>query len=240
MPAADDGEAHAASDAAEIARRFTLSEQTVVLPDWSLALEKPRNSDDLISEADYAKDERLPYWADLWRSAEILSSYLITHRSQLLAAFGGAGRPRSLELGCGLGLVSIVAQRVGFDALATDYYDDALLFVRHNARRALGAPIATRLVDWNAIPADLGQFELLLGADLLYEMRYAGLLADVVARTLAPEGVMLLGDQGRIGLQAFLGECEARGLRHEVLHREAAPVGEQRPSITLYALRWRR
>lgn len=228
------------SDAAEVARRFTVAEQAVVLPGWSLTLEKPRNSDDLISEADYAKDERLPYWADLWRSAEILSAYLISHGPELLRELGRAGRPRSLELGCGLGLVSIVAQRVGFAATATDYYDDALLFVRHNAHRVLGTPLHTRLVDWNALPADLGQFELLLGADLLYEMRYAALLADVVARTLAPGGVMLLGDQGRIGLQAFLGECEARGLTHEVLHREAPPVGEQRPSITLYALRWRR
>ncbi len=223
----------------EIARRFTLAEQEVALPSLPLTLLKPRNSDDLISEAEYARDERLPYWADLWRSAEVLALYLLRHGPALATRLGGVtGRPRALELGCGLGLVSVVAEHVGFDVTATDYYEDALLFVEHNARRNLGRPIATRLVDWNAMPPDLGHFPLVLASDVVYEMRYAPLLADVAARTLAFGGTFLMADQGRIGLQAFLGECEARSLRHHVIHREAPAAGENRPSITLYSLEW--
>ena len=60
----------------------------------------PANADDLISEDDFVRDERLPYWADLWPSARILADELAVMRL--------AGQ-RVLELGCGLGVVAIGA-----------------------------------------------------------------------------------------------------------------------------------
>lgn len=219
----------------EIERRFTVTEQEVALPGFPVTLLKPRNPDDLISEADFVKDERLPYWADLWTAAEVLAGYVLAHGARWRE---GRVAPRAIEFGCGLGLVALAAQRAGFATLATDYYDDALLFAAHNAERALGAPVETRMVDWTAMPTDLGTFDLVLAADVLYEMRYAPILADAVVQTLAPGGVFVLADQGRIGLHAFLQETGARGLRHEVRLRQEPPVGVQRPTITVYELRW--
>lgn len=218
----------------EIERRFTTAEQDVTLPGLTVRLLKPRNSDDLISEADYVRDERLPYWADLWASAEVLATYIIERADRFAPERG-----RGLELGCGLGLVSIAATHVGFDVLATDYYDDALLFVQENAQRTLGRSIRTQMVDWTSLPNDLGTYEIVYAADVLYEMRYAGVMADAVARTLAPGGVFILADQGRIALQAFLDEASARGLDSRVTHRVDAPEGVAKPNITIYELRWR-
>jgi ETFB lysine methyltransferase len=218
----------------EINRRFTTAEQVVELPSLTVRLLKPRNSDDLITEADYVRDERLPYWADLWASAEVLAAYVL-ERVESFAPKRG----RALELGCGLGLVSITAEQVGFDVLATDYYDDALLFVEENARRNIGKPISTRMVDWTKLPNDLGKFELVIAADVLYEMRYADVVADAVAQTLAPGGVFILADQGRIALQAFLDEASARGLESKVTLRVDAPEGVAKPNITVYELRWK-
>lgn len=223
------------SGLAEIQRRFTLAEQTVALPGLDVRLLKPRNPDDLISEADFVKDERLPYWADLWAAAEVLASYVLAHGAVWRE---GRAAPRAIEFGCGLGLVAIAAQHAGFSTLATDYYDDALLFAAHNAERTLGAALATRMVDWTAMPGDLGSFDLVLAADVLYEMRYAPILADAVAQTLARDGVCVLADQGRIGLHAFLQETAARGLRHEIRLRDEPPIGVQRPTISVYELRW--
>jgi predicted nicotinamide N-methyase len=245
---------------AEIARRFTTAEETVSLPGFTVTLCKPRNSDDLISEADYVKDERLPYWADLWASARTLASYIVEERVSVHAAiardehaadalhpsgprdapWNGASFPRALELGCGLGLVAIALQHVGFATLATDYYEDALLFAAHNAERASGTAVETRLVDWTAMPTDLGHFDLVVAADVLYEMRYAPVLAAAVSQTLAPHGVFLLADQGRIALDAFLQETTSRGLVSRILRRVAPPEGVAQPSITIYELRWGR
>jgi predicted nicotinamide N-methyase len=216
---------------ADIARRYTLVTQAIALPGLTVTLLKPRNADDLISEADYVKDERLPYWADLWPSSEVLAAYVLEQRATL------ANGP-AIELGCGLGLPTIAALHAGFDVLATDYYEDALPFTVYNAEHNTGRRPATRMVDWTAMPADLGTFSVVLAADVLYEMRYAAILADVVVRVLAPGGVFLLADQGRIALSAFLEEAASRGLDWHAVRRLEPPAGVAKPSITIYALRW--
>jgi predicted nicotinamide N-methyase len=230
---------------AEISRRFTLAESEVELPGLTVTLLKPRNSDDLISEADYVRDERLPYWADLWASAEVMGQHIIDSRDQLWgspaaqAALSRGETPAAIELGCGLGLPSIAAKFVGYDVLATDYYDDALLFAAYNAERTLGASIRTRMVDWTAMPPEIGVFALVLAADVLYEMRYAALVAGAVARTLAPGGVFVLADQGRIALSSFLEEAGRLGLEWRAVRRVEPAPGVAKPSITIYELRWR-
>lgn len=137
---------------AELGRRYTLATQAIALPGLTVTLLKPRNADDLISEADYVKDERLPYWADLWPSSETLAAYLLAQRVHLAmvpavarAAAEGVA-PRLIELGCGLGLPTIAALQVGFDVLATDYYDDALPFAVYNAAHNVGRQPSTRMV----------------------------------------------------------------------------------------------
>ncbi|MBA3854008.1 MAG: hypothetical protein C0503_06305 [Gemmatimonas sp.] len=230
---------------AELARRYTLTTQDIVLPGLTATLLKPRNSDDLISEADYVRDERLPYWADLWASSETLAAYILEQRLRLamtpaVAQAAASGSvPTAIELGCGLGLPTIAALEVGFDVLATDYYEDALPFAVFNAERNVGRRPATRMVDWTAMPADLGTFALAMAADVLYEMRYAAILADVVVKVLAPGGVFLLADQGRIALSSFLEEATARGLDWHAVQRVEPPPGVAKPSITIYELRWR-
>lgn len=243
------------SELAALDREFVLDVKDVEIEEWRVRLEKPRNSDDLISEADYVKDERLPYWADLWPSAELLSRYLVRTGAAAVLDIQGAGAaggtgstvgtPRALELGCGIGLVTIAAMRAGFAVTATDYYEDALRFTARNALTNLGAEPATRHVDWRALPDDLGTFDLVLAADVLYERQYSALVAAAIARTLAPQGVALVADQGRVGLEAFMAEIRTRGLEHRVLLTEKPEVGPPGnptapgPTVTLYELRWR-
>jgi predicted nicotinamide N-methyase len=229
-----------------------LTEHPVLIGDRTVVLEKPRNSDDLISEADYARDERLPYWADLWPASAVLANLLVEEAAASAPARGGpaAGlpgatraRPRALELGCGLGLVTVGAILAGYDVTATDYYEDALLFAARNAMRATGVEPALRLVDWRALPDDLGRFALVLAADVLYERPHAELVADMLARTLAPEGRMLLADQGRLGLASFLEGARARGFTHRAVHTAPPPEPAEAPEnsrlapITVYELR---
>ncbi len=223
-------------------------EQPVDLPAGRVVLEKPRSADDLISEADFAADERLPYWADLWPAAVVLAEYLEQHpvdprvADAPRAATGPGARPRALELGCGLGLVTIAAMRAGYAVTATDYYEDATRFTARNALRATGEAPSVRMVDWRALPVDLGHHALVLAADVLYEKPYAPLVAEAIRRTLAPGGRALLADQGRVALASFLDEARLRGLASRVVHHErrptvpAAPEGSAVHSISIYEL----
>jgi ETFB lysine methyltransferase len=186
--------------------RFVVTDESLQLGGWAVTITKPRSAEDLISEADFDQDERLPYWADLWPSAAVLADRVL---QQAAPAW------RALELGCGLGLASLAARRRGLDVLATDYYEDALLFAALNAEQNGVAPLATRHADWRAWPADLRGFDLILGADILYERPMGALVAEVVAVALAPGGRAWISDPGRVGAETFTERCAALGLRVE-------------------------
>ncbi len=219
---------------AELERRFVVEPLEVAAFGRELELLAPRSAEDLLSEEDFEHDERLPYWADLWPS-----SYALADRVASEERSAADNRVRLLELGCGLGLVTIAALTAGFDVLATDYYADALLFTRANALRILGKDPAVRLVDWRDLPPDLGKFERVVAADVLYEERYATIVADTITRTLARSGAALIADPGRSALPAFLRECEARGLAVASVESWRYAEGEVRQTILVHEIVWR-
>jgi len=172
-----------------------------------VVLRKPRSAESLICADDFEGDERLPYWADVWPSARALAG--------VLRGFDGAGLSL-LELGCGVGLVSVTGLRAGFCVTATDYYPDALDVTRLNALRLAGdgdARLTTRHVDWRALPPDLGRFDFVCASDVLYEPTYAELVSQVIATTLSPSGIACIADPGRAGLAPFREQMRSRGLR---------------------------
>jgi len=213
----------------ELLRRFRTATRTLRVSERDVELLSPANADDLISEDDYVADERLPYWADLWPSAQILANEVALMR---------LGGQRVLELGCGLGVVALGAAMAGGEVTATDYYDDALLFAALNVHAATGKSIATRMVNWVAMPEDLGKFDVVLASDVLYEHRYAAMVADAIAKTLVRGGEAIVADPGRIALEEFLEECRDRGLASEADVRPFVD-GEIKQTITLWRLRWR-
>ena len=205
----------------ELRRRFAVRAEVFTHGGLRLRLLLPRAADELIDEAAFEHDERLPYWADLWPSARALARRLLD-----------APLPdgRALELGCGVGLPSLALLSRGYpDVLATDYYGDALDFARANAERNRLPPLATALLDWRDPPPALGRFALVYAADVLYEARYAGILPALLPRLLAPDGAVLLTDPGRAYLAPFRERMRALGWRlNERRLREphaAAPRG---------------
>ncbi|MGK2934358.1 MAG: class I SAM-dependent methyltransferase [Gemmatimonadaceae bacterium] len=208
-------------------REFDTIEEVFTIGGRELVILRPRNADDLITEADYVKDERLPYWADIWPSSMMLAERLLEEK----------GEGRSLiELGCGSGLCACAAALSGFDVLATDYYDDALLFAALNARANAGRHVKTRHVDWSAIPADLGTFDVVLAADVMYEPRYPAMVTNAMDRMIAPAGHALIADPGRIAFPAFLSEIETRGLLVADKDVREFRSGEIQQTITIYRI----
>ena len=213
---------------AELVRRFRTVTRTLRVAERDVELLSPANADDLISEDDYVADERLPYWADLWPSAQILANEVAIMRLSGL---------RVLELGCGLGVVALGAALAGAKVTATDYYEDALLFAELNVAAATGQSIATRMVNWVELPEDLGKFDVVLASDVLYEHRYAAMVADAIAKTLVRGGEAIVADPGRIALDEFREECRDRGIVSEGDPRPYRD-GEISQTITLWRLRW--
>jgi predicted nicotinamide N-methyase len=108
----------------------------------------------------------------------------------------GAGF-RVLELGCGVALPSLALASLGADVLATDWYDDALLFARANAERNGLPPLRTEALDWRQPRGGWG-YDVVIAADVLYEQRNGPVLAALLPRVTAPGGTVLIADPGRV------------------------------------------
>ncbi|HEU4585672.1 MAG TPA: methyltransferase domain-containing protein [Gemmatimonadaceae bacterium] len=217
----------------ELERRFVVQPLELSALGRELELIAPRSAEDLLNEEDFERDERLPYWADLWPSSYALADRVVSEDGR-----AGGSALRLLELGCGLGLVTIAALTAGFDVLATDYYADALLFTRANAWRVLGIDPEVRMVDWRDLPANLGRFDRVVAADVLYEQRYAAIVADTIARTLARSGMAIVADPRRTALPEFIRECEKRGLAVSSVESWRYAEGEVRQTILVHELIW--
>lgn len=204
-----------AADRAPAADPWTdVAERAVVVGRAVVTILAPGAPDELLDEEAFADAEFLPYWAELWPSAVALARYV--------AQLDVAG-VEVLELGCGLGLVSIAAARAGARVRASDWSRDALAFTRVNARRN-GVAVRTELLDWHAPPTALRSAALVLAADVLYEERNAAALLRLLPRVTAPHGRVLLADPGRRHADAFLAGA-ARSWHREALPDGAVPRG---------------
>jgi predicted nicotinamide N-methyase len=183
------------STEAELRARFAVREETFRHGEFSVRMLLPRAADELIDEAEFDADERLPYWADLWPSARGLTRHLLDCPPR---------ERRILELGCGVALPSLALRSLGAEPLATDYYAEALRFAVMNAARNGLAPLRTSLLDWRHPPR--GEWNLVIAADVVYEQRNAEALARLLPTILADGGRMLLADPGR----AYIGEFRDR------------------------------
>jgi predicted nicotinamide N-methyase len=147
----------------------------------TLSLLRPAAPEALLDEEAFGDDEFLPYWAELWPAAIALAGAL----PQRLEGV------RVVELGCGLGVPSLVAAARGAAVTASDWAEDAVeLLTRNAARNGLGVRAETR--DWREPWPET--FDLVLAADVLYEQRNVEPLVERL-RDLAPEA--LVGLAGR-------------------------------------------
>ncbi|MDP9481406.1 MAG: protein N-lysine methyltransferase family protein [Actinomycetota bacterium] len=166
----------------------------------------------------------------MWPSAIALARHL--HERDLAGT-------RAIELGCGVGLPTVVALARGARVLATDHYEPALDFAAHNARANLGREPETALLDWRTPEiGGLGTFELVLGADLLYERPNAVALADLVPRLLAPNGEIVFADPRRDTAPMFLEMMEERGFELDTRETTVEQAGRA-VRVSLHRLRWR-
>ena len=197
----------------------------IALPDRELLLLAPRDGEALLSEEAFAREEFLPYWAELWPSAVALA--------RVIARRPLTGR-RTIELGCGLGLPAIAAALAGGRVLATDWSAESVAITARNAERN-GAALATRVFRWDAAPEALGPpWPLVLASDVLYEARNVAPLLALLPRLAAATGEVWLADPGRAPAAGFLAAAADDwlidaiphdGPAHVTVHRLRRPEG---------------
>ncbi len=176
---------------------------------WKLKLKRVQNLDDLIeaiSDEEFNKDERLPYWAELWPSALGLSNFLLQHPELI-------ENQTVLELGVGLGLTSLVLRKLNpARLLLTDYEQSALDLTRDNFLLNKMPLPAMQLLDWRN--PDLSErFTRIVASDILYEERFFVPLFNLFNQYLQPGGKIIIAEPNRAVARTFFEQLAVRGFQ---------------------------
>jgi predicted nicotinamide N-methyase len=129
-----------------------------------------------------------PLFGIVWASSEVLA--------HLMFEFEIAGK-RILEVGCGIGLASLVLNHRLADITATDHHPAAEGFLRHNVELNDGHDIPFVRTGWADEDSSLGRFDLIIGSDVLYERAHVALLAAFIQRHAQPHCEVVIVDPGR-------------------------------------------
>jgi len=212
-----------------LAREYDLAESPFSFGDRSFLFTSVSDSYallDRITPEEFLRDEQMPYWAEIWPSSLALASFLCEE-----AQMQGV---RVVELGAGVGVVSIVAAALGAAVLATDYSPEALRFIHCNAlANAVG--VRVQRLDWRNVMQP-GKFEMLLAADVLYERVNLLPIITAIDQLLEPGGSAYIADPRRRMAEQFLELAAENGFSVKAYTREHRGSGKP-VSVNIYRLR---
>lgn len=144
-----------------------------------------------------------PLFGLLWPSGAHLAARMAAHVLQ-------PGQ-RILEVGCGLGLASLVGHRRGADMTASDCHPLAAQFLATNLLLNELPPMKFQLGEWDpattrAAGARLDhaqRYELIIGSDVLYDRNASRALAGFIGRHATPRCEVWIVDPERGNRPAF-------------------------------------
>lgn len=175
----------------------------------------------------FHEDERLPYWTELWPSSIVLADWL-AHNAQEIC-----GR-HCLDMGCGLGLCSLVGQWLGARVVGMDYEAEALHFARRNATiNHVTQPLWT-VMDWRMPAVRAHSVDIVWGGDIMYERRFVEPVLDFLDHVLAPHGKAWVAEPGRSVYSHFREALASRSWHAKAVHTATTKaLYEQSAPITV-------
>jgi len=173
------------------------------------------------------KDERIPYWADLWPSAVALSNYIL--KTNLIVP-----GTKVLEIGCGLGLPGIVAGQLGAKVILSDYIQEALDFAGHNWSLNNSDPADLLLMDWRK-PNPTLKVDVVLASDIAYEKKSFDDLIMTFKILLKGGGKMLISEPNRAFAQSFFDGLQDKGFS-VISQKDSLEFRGQKYSIYIHEL----
>ncbi len=142
----------------------------------------------------------------VWPASQVLATQV--------SAAALAGK-RVLEIGCGIGLASIVLHKMGVDITASDYHPRAQEFLNRNVLDNGLAPIKFQLIDFEQKNPLLGKFDLIIASDVLYQPQQAQNLSRFISAHSSDDVEVIVVDPGRSNRAKFTHHMIALGYSHQ-------------------------
>lgn len=146
----------------------------------------------------------------IWRSSHVLSA--------LMSELDIEGL-RILEVGCGIGLASLVLSSRGADISATDAHPSAGAYLEYNTQLNGLAAIPFVCANWTDPSAGRGDFDLLIASDVLYEPDHAEVLAAFMHRQARATAKVVVVDPGRSFANRFARSMASFGFARTTMPR---------------------
>lgn len=129
-----------------------------------------------------------PLFGVIWDSSRLLA--------RLMQTFDIADK-RILEVGCGVGLASLMLNSRAANITATDHHPEAQAYLQLNALLNAGEQIPFVRTDWHDEEFTLGKFDLIVGSDILYQPDHAELLSEFIDRHANKHCEVIIVDPSR-------------------------------------------
>lgn len=165
--------------------QFQREYETEIFPvkigEKELRFHKPKSIERFIDPDDMMKG--FPLWAKIWEASAVLTQYM--------AQLEVVPNRRILELGSGIGVAGITAAAMGHDITLTEYDPDALNFLHANVDLNQCTQTTICRLDWFN-PQLEGQFDLIIGSEIVYQEKTVNALGKLFEKHLLPQGKVLL------------------------------------------------
>ena len=170
-----------------------ISYQTIEFDKIDIHLRTLRNKQEFLDDDDIAKklgisSAQWSLFGVVWPSSEVLAHFMFDYVIR---------NKRILEIGCGIGLTSLMLNKRNADITATDYHPEVEGFFKKNTALNKDKVIPFVRTNWADALSALGEFDLILGSDLLYEDEHAGLLSKFINQHSKTNCEVIIVDPGR-------------------------------------------
>lgn len=121
---------------------------------------------------------------------------------------------RVLEIGCGIALSSLVLHKMGVDVTASDYHPLAKEFLNENVLTNKLPPIKFQTGNWEAGNPLLGEYDLIIGSDVLYEPAHPECVSSFIHEHSNKDVDVIIVDPNRGNRANFTKKMLALGYTH--------------------------
>ncbi len=143
----------------------------------------------------------------LWPSSQILANYVYQSDTTL---------KRILEVGCGIGLSSLLLNHLHQDITATDYHPEVETFLLNNSNLNNDKQIPYYRLNWeDEILNEVGKFDLIIGSDLLYQQNHGELLSHFIDQYANNTCEVIIVDPSRGNHSKFKQQMISFGFKYE-------------------------
>lgn len=186
--------------------------QTIVFDNVDIHLKTLKDTQQFYDKNNEAQDLGInsATWAlfgVLWPSSQILANYIYQ---------SDTSSKRILEVGCGIGLSSLLLNHLQQDITATDYHPEVKTFLLRNSNLNNDNEIPFYRLNWeDEALKKIGKFDLIIGSDLLYQQNHGVLLSHFINKYANNKCEVIIVDPSRGNHSKFKKEMISFGFKYK-------------------------